>query len=333
MEVWVRLKAIKQGETLHIDFTGTSPQIKGFKNSSVSNTRSAVYVAVTSFLDPTIPRNEGTYRSISLHAPLGSLLNPRPPAPMTMCTVLPTHEIMHAVWQALSQADPRRACAGWGKISHCNMAGRRPDGSTYVMYHWGALPGAGAVEGRDGFNQIGPLNSLGKLTVPNCETYEQLYPVRFLRHELRVDAAGAGEFRGGTGVDYAVKVEAPAEYAFRGEGARTPSGHGVAGGASGKAGPIEVNAAAGWSVPAKQFSVENLGPVEIRIASPSGGGWGDPRRRDPALVLRDVRDGILSAATAREQYGVTLAPDGRSVDSDATRRARTSIHRAEGEAE
>ena len=154
-----------------MDFTGTDPEMKGFKNSSFANTRSAVYVAVTSFLDPAIPRNEGTYRPIELIVPLGSTLNPRPPAPMTMCTVLPAHEIIHACWRALGEADPERACAGWGKISHCNMAGRNmaarnmagPDGEggTYVMYHWSGLPAGGAVTGRDGFNQIGPLNSLG----------------------------------------------------------------------------------------------------------------------------------------------------------------------------
>jgi N-methylhydantoinase B len=311
-EIWIRVTITKTGDRLHIDYSGTDPQMKGFKNSSLSNTRSASYVALTSFLDADIPRNHGTYRCVTIDAPLGSVVNPRPPAPMTMCTVLPAHEIIHACWMALAKADPERACAGWGKINHCNMAGPTPSGGTYVMYHWGALPAAGAVKGRDGFDQIGPLNSLGKLTVPNCEVYEQLYPVRFLQHELRRDSAGVGQFRGGTGAIYRVLVEAEAEYAFRGEGQRTPSGYGVHGGRTGAAGATEFILTDGrpWQPP--QFGTGTLGPVEIRIESPAGGGWGDPGEREVDLVVRDVRDELLSREAALAQYGIKISADGRS---------------------
>jgi N-methylhydantoinase B len=320
-DVWVRVRITKRGDALTVDYTGTDPQIRGFKNSSLSNTRSATYVALTSFLDPEIPRNHGTYRGVEVIAPLGCLLNPRPPAPLTMCTVLPAHEIIHACWMALANAAPDRACAGWGKISHCNMAGPTPSGSTYVMYHWGALPGAGAVQGRDGFEQIGPLNSLGKLVVPNCETYEQLYPVRFVQHELRCDAAGAGEFRGGAGVDYRVIVEVEAEYAFRGEGQRTPSGYGVHDGTMGAAGHIVFKTdGRSWTPP--QFGAGRVGPTEIEINSPAGGGWGDPRQRPAEKVLLDVRNGVVSREAAREIYGVVLTADNRSIDWNETKRAR-----------
>ena len=228
---------------------GTDPQMKGFKNSSISNTRSATYVALTSFLDPEIPRNEGTYRCVEVDAPLGSVVNPRPPAPVTMCTVLPAHEIIHACWMALAKAAPERACAGWGKISHCNMAGADPSRAAPTSCTIGApCQRPAPCSGRDGFEQIGPLNSLGKLIVPNCETYEQLYPVRFVQHELRCDAAGPGKFRGGTGAAYHVLVEAEAEYAFRGEGQRTPSGYGVHGGGMGAAGSRRVHQADGKRV-------------------------------------------------------------------------------------
>lgn len=323
-EIWIRVRITKAGDSLRVDYGGTDPQMKGFKNSSLSNTRSATYVALTSFLDPDIPRNEGTYRCVSVEAPLGCLLNPRPPAPVTMCTVLPAHEIIHACWKALAQASPERACAGWGKISHCNMAGPTATGSTYVMYHWGALPAGGAVRGRDGFEQIGPLNSLGKLTVPNCETYEQLYPVRFLQHELRCNAAGAGRFRGGNGAAYRVMVEQEAEYAYRGEGQRTPSGYGVHGGECGREGSVRFIFADGTTWVPPQFGTGWLGPVEIEIESPAGGGWGPPRERDPELVLADVRDGLVSVEAARRSYGVALTADGRAVDRAATQALRSA---------
>ncbi len=321
-EIWYRVTLTIAGDAATVDFTGTDPQIEGFKNSSFANTRSAVYVALTSFLDPSIPRNEGTYRPITVVAPLGSTLNPRPPAPMTMCTVLPSHEIIQACWMALAQADPDRACAGWGKISHCNMAGADGAGGTYVMYHWGALPAGGAVAGRDGLNQIGPLNSLGNLVVPNCETYEQLYPVHFQRQEFRCDAAGPGRFRGGSGVDYACLVEGEAVYAFRGEGQRTPSGGGVRGGGAGAAGAAEVLPAGEAPFVPPQFAAARLGSLELRLSSPAGGGWGDPLTRDPEAVLRDLRDGLISAEAARETYGLAVSADGRRVDEAATARLR-----------
>ena len=317
-----QVKLIKKSDWLIVDFTGTDAQIKGFKNSSFSNTRSSVYVAITSFLGHTIPRNAGTYRPIEIVAPLGSVVNPKPPAPLTMCTVLPAHEIIHVSWMALAKADPARSCAGWGKICHWNMAGKNLDGSTYVMYHWGALPASGAVDGRDGFDQIGPLNSLGNLVVPNCETYEQIYPVHFLKHELRKDAAGAGKFRGGTGVNYEVRVTGDAEYAYRSEGKRTPSGYGTGGGKIGAPGHVIATLDDGTDIETPQFGVGQHGPLTLKISSPAGGGWGNPKERNPALVLSDVRDGLVSIQAAEHDYGVAINSDGKSIDIAHTQQLR-----------
>ena len=186
------------------------------------------------------------------------------------------------------------------------------------MYHWGALPAAGAVLGRDGFDQIGPLNSLGNLIVPNCETYEHLYPVHFVQHELRCDAAGPGQFRGGTGAVYRAVVEDEAEFAFRGEGQRTPSGFGALGGGFGAAGSVKFEFPGGrvWEPP--QFGAGRVGPATLTIHSPAGGGWGNPFIRDSELVFRDVRDGLLSREKAEEDYGVVLTPDDRAVDYSKT---------------
>jgi len=142
-----------------------------------------------------------------------------------------------------------------------------------------------------------------------------------MQHELRCDAAGPGEFRGGSGAAYHVIVEAEAEYAFRGEGQRTPSGYGVHGGGMGAAGNVEFHAGgAPWTPP--QFGTGRVGPTEIKIHSPAGGGWGDPKKRAADLVLLDVRNGIVSAQAARAVYGVAITADGRSVDIAATRALR-----------
>ena len=308
---------------LAVDFAGTSPQVRGFKNSSVANSTSAVFMSLASFFEPDLPKNEGTFRSVEIRLPEGTLVNARAPAPMTMNTVFVAHEIIHAMWKALAQALPDRASAGWSKAVHAVTAGLKDEdgkggGSRYVMYQWAGAPAGGGVEGRDGFHLIGHLITLGGLTLPNLETYEQLYPVRFKRQELRCDTAGAGRFRGGAGCDYEVEMFTPADYAFRGEGVGAPSSFGVAGGRAGAGGEVIITLADGTRIQAPKYGVERHGRGSYRALSPGGGGYGDPRTRDPARVLRDVRDGLVSVDRAEKDYAVAIAADGRNVDEGRT---------------
>jgi N-methylhydantoinase B len=113
IEVPVKVKVTVLGSNLVFDFTGSAPQIRGFKNSSLANTHSAVYVAVAAFLGPTLSRNSGAFRSVSIVAPLGTVINAPAPAPMTMNTIFPATDIVMACWKALATAGPARACAGW----------------------------------------------------------------------------------------------------------------------------------------------------------------------------------------------------------------------------
>ncbi|MBV8187800.1 MAG: hydantoinase B/oxoprolinase family protein [Alphaproteobacteria bacterium] len=314
---------------LIVDFAGTSDQVRGFKNSSIANSTSAVFMALASFFEPDLPKNEGAFRSVEIRLPEGTLVNARPPAAMTMNTVFVAHEIVHAVWKALGQALPERASAGWSKAVHSVTAGLRsdagrPNGERYVMYQWGGAPAGGGVEGRDGFHLIGHLITLGGLTLPNLETYEHLYPVRFHRQELRCDSAGPGRFRGGAGCDYEVEIFTPADYAFRGEGVGAPSSFGAAGGKAGVGGEVTLTLADGKTIHATKYGVQRFGPATYRALSPGGGGYGDPRTRDPQRVLRDVLDNIVSAEAAERDYGVALTTDGRSIDETRTAELRAA---------
>ena len=324
----VRVALTISGDALTVDFTGTDPQMKGFKNSSVANTFSSVCMALVSFLGPDIPRNEGTFRGVEIIMPEGTLVNALPPAAMTMNTVYIAYDIIHAIWKALSEADPSRSCAGWAKNVHPGTAGGIGSNRPFVTYHWNAMAGAGAAGERDGFNQIGLLVTLGGLTLPDIEVYEQLYPVRYLRSEFRCDTGGPGEWRGGTGVDYEAEVEVPAEYSLRGEGLHTPSGYGIDGGGWGKAGSLEIFPEDGEPIDPPQFGVRNYGPLRLKISSPGGGGRGHPFERDPERVLRDVRDGVVSGEAAAGTYGVVINGDGRSIDIEATQKRRSEAAHA-----
>jgi N-methylhydantoinase B len=312
-EVPINVTLRKIGSDIEVDFTGTSPQIAAFKNSSLANTHSAVYVAVSTLFDPEIPHNEGSYRMISVVAPEGSLVNPRPPAPVTYCTVYPAHEIIHCVWKALAQVLPARVSAGWGKAANPISVCRNEP-----LYHWHCLPAAGAIDGRDGFEQFGLLPTLGGLVIANVEVYEQCYPVEFDRWELRVDGGGPGKYRGGTGAECVVRILEPATHILRAEGLRTPSGFGICGGMDGKAGTNELAEAGAELRPAPPYGIIRTAPCQMRLCSAGGGGWGDPLERDPDAVRDDVRDGLVSTESARRDYGVILAGPEMKVDPDAT---------------
>ena len=326
----MRVTLTVAGERMTVDFTGTDPQMKGFKNSSIANTWSAVYTALASFLSPTLPGNEGTFRAVDIIAPEGTLVNPRPPAPMTMNTIAPAVEIIHAVWRALGQADPARGCAGWGKNSVPTMAGRDDDDMPFVMYHWAGAIGTGAVDGRDGFNANGGLMALGALYLPDLERYEQTYPVRFLRQAFRTDGGGAGFYRGGTGIDYAVEVERPAVLSLRGEGLNTPSGFGIEGGGTGQAGRMRIELGDGEEILPDKYGILPVGPMTLELEAAGGGGWGDPLGRDPCLVRRDVRDGTVSGGAAADLYGVVFKENSHSIDDVATEALRDRLRRARG---
>jgi N-methylhydantoinase B len=196
------------------------------------------------------------------------------------------------------------------------------DGEGYVMYHWGGSSAAGAVKGRDGFDQLGLLVSLGGLTLPNLELYEQLYPVHFRELELRAGAAGAGEYRGGTGVTYEVAVTEPAKWGFRGEGLFTPTGFGLNGGSPGKPATATLDPAGPGERSAPQYGIEELPPCVFRMESPAGGGWGNPLHRDPVAVQRDVMSELLSIEEARAIYGVVIKPETGEADQIATAATR-----------
>lgn len=304
----VRLSITNDGKELTVDFTGTDAQLKGFKNSSFANTCSAVYLAVVSTLGAHIPRNEGAYRPIKILAPKGTLVNPNFPAPVTMCTTYPAHQIVHAAWKALAQAVPDLACAGWGRASHCNTSGKGRDGSFYVAYQWLGMSGAGAVEGRDGFETLGHMATLGGLTLPDVETFEMSYPFNVIRNELRLDGGGPGRFRGGTGALVELDVIGEAEYSYRGEGNGTVTSFGADGGLPGDAGTCRIVFPDGTIYNPPQYGVEKHGSLRLLVSSGGGGGFGDPFEREPERVREDVLDGLVSLEAAEAQYGVVCGP-------------------------
>ena len=328
-EIPIYLKLTKKGTSITADFSGSSPQIKGYKNSPISNTHSALYTGISSLVDPNIPHNEGSYRPIKIVAPEGSVVNASFPAPVTLCTVFPAHEIIHCVWKSIHKKLPDKVSAAWAKTAYPITAGYDEKNEFFVIYHWLGGPGTGAVMGRDGLDLIGNLPTLGALTIPNLEHYEQDYPVHFIRQEIRKDGGGPGKWRGGTSVNYEVKIKSPISCSTRGESCRTVTSFGLNKGKHGSIAKVlyKENGNSKW-VTLPQYKNIELLPGTLKIEGAGGGGFGNPFQRPIKSVLQDVKNGIVSIKSALIDYVVCVSSKNFVVDESLTKKIRMKKIRA-----
>ncbi|MCG8545173.1 MAG: hydantoinase B/oxoprolinase family protein [Alphaproteobacteria bacterium] len=286
-----------KGSDLTVDLSGSDPQVESFLNSSVANTRSAVLVALAVLLDPDIPKNEGMARPIQIVTREGTIVHPRPGAPVTMSTSHCGNEIIEAVVVALSQACPERAMGGWSRRLRIALRGANPRNDRPFIWHmFHARPGGGASSAGDGWHNAGEWHSAGGLKFGSVEVAETRFPLYFRRHEFRPDSGGDGRFVGGAGCDLEMilETEAPAVANVAGDGARHGA-RGMLGGADG-APHRYVMRPPGADKIALASKVEGL-PVPpgtvFEIHSGGGGGWGPAEQRDPAARQRDRENGLV----------------------------------------
>ncbi len=182
--------------------------------------------------------------------------------------------------------------------------------------------GLGARATGDGPDATGAFVLGGRTAVLQVEPYEAQYPVMIEHVRARADSGGAGEHRGGLGIDTRVRLLDTAELVVRGDRMVLPP-PGRAGGGPGEAGFWHIERADGTvDVLAHRQSHVRLASGDVfRIGTSGGGGLGDPRRRDPEAVARDVRARRVSTAAARDVYGVVVDHEGL-VDDAATRELR-----------
>ncbi|MEM7429735.1 MAG: hydantoinase B/oxoprolinase family protein [Pseudomonadota bacterium] len=298
-DIAIRAAVTVAGSDLTIDLGGSAPQVESFLNSSWANTRSAVLVALSMLLDPEVPKNEGMARPVSILAPEGTIVNPRPGAPVTMCTSHCSNEIIEAVVVALSNVCPDRAMGGWGRRLRVALKGLNPrNGRPFIWHLFHARPGGGASSMGDGWHNAGEWHSAGGLKFGSVEVAETRFPLFFKHHEFRPGSGGDGEFVGGAGCDLemTVETEAPAVANIAGDGLRYGA-RGMAGGADGRAHDYLMHEPGGRSEQLKS-KMEGLavpaGAV-FEIHSGGGGGWGDPDKRDQNARRRDAENGLSPA--------------------------------------
>ncbi|WP_068799537.1 hydantoinase B/oxoprolinase family protein [Pseudonocardia sp. HH130630-07] len=310
------------GDRIALDFTGTGREAVVAINVVRSALEATVYYALKAALDPGIPANGGFFDSVTITAPVGCLVNPREPAPVAARTDA-CQRVADVVFAALATAVPEIPAGSHSSITYINFSGV---GDGFYVYPEVIAGGSGAGPELDGLDAV-QVHVTNSSNLP-IEALEAEYPLLAERYLLVPDSGGAGRRRGGLAVRRDIRIlSESAEFSAHAD-RQSIGPHGVHGGADGTPGRFTVVRTDGSEerLPGGRVSGVRLREGDVmRVESPGAGGYGDPRERDPALVLRDVLDGRVSPEAARDRYRVRLvdSPDGLRVDDAATAAARS----------
>jgi N-methylhydantoinase B len=321
----LRVTVTKSRDHMSVDWTGSSPQVKGAINNTLSFTKSASYCAIRSVLPANIPNNDGVFRAIEVTAPPGTIANGVLPA---ACAArgLTGFRMVDCMFGALSQMLPDKvfACSDGGNTG-ISIGGwdaeRRP--FIYVDFTccaWGARPYADGLDGNS--------NIYANMASQSIEVTETEQPIEITAYEFIPDAMGPGKFRGGAPFRRDYRFLAEEGILQVRSDRRDFRPYGLYGGGPGKPSMNYLNPdGENRLMPSKLTMTIRRGDV-FRHEVAGAGGWGDPLERDPAMVLRDVRNELVSLAAARADYGVALVENPLAVDEAATGTLRERLRRA-----
>jgi len=319
----LNVSLIVSGDQVVIDWTGSSPQVKGGINSPLPFTKAAAYTALRSIMSSDIPNCHGYTRPIKIIAPEGSITNPVLPAPCGARGITGLRMI-DCLFGALSEAVPNRVAAdGWGGPSLPTFASFR-DGKPFVftetlMGTWGAIA---YNDGQDGVPHMGGNQS----NVP-IEMIELDYPLRIEEYGLVKDTGGAGKYRGGLSVIRSYRaLEDDIMLSIRSDKRKFPP-HGLFGGKEGEPSMSILKSGKDERIiPTLTTQPLYLKQNDLfQHVMAGGGGYGDPLEREPNLVLKDVIEEKISLNNASENYGVVIIKNSKnkfSIDIDATNKLR-----------
>jgi N-methylhydantoinase B len=322
----IKVRIIKQADEMTIDLSQLSPQVAGYFNSGPSTGYSCAQVAYKCLTSPTdYPINEGSFRSLKVIVPDGTIVSAVKPAAMRMWMTFPM-TVVDTVFKALSEAIPDRvAAAHHADLVIGGIHGINPVDSSFFIAIIGPNGGGwGAKLNEDGMNAVVCSNDGDTHNSP-CELLEIKYPILIEKHELRTDSGGAGRHRGGLGAEVVLCALSPLMF-----NAMVDRQHcrpwGLHGGLPGFGNRVAVESR-GESLGNGQNSKLRglrLSPDDrVTLCAGGGGGFGPPVERDAERVAQDVREGYVSRESARDHYGVVLDDDGRANS------AKTEILRAE----
>ena len=259
-DIALAAKVTIDGDSMAIDFEGTSPAVPGNVNCPLAVARSACYFALRVLLPADVPANAGTYAPLTIEAPAGSLVSAQRPSAVVAGNVETSQRVADTVLAALAHAVDLPA-AGQGTMNNLVIGGA---GWTYYETIGGGQGGSASGPGASGVH-VGMSNTLNT----PVEALELEYPMRIERYELVDGSGGDGEHRGGDGIERSVRLLEPASLSLLTDRRR----HGPLGAAGGEHGSPGINSLNGEELPAKAGRELSEGDV-VSVRTPGGGGYG-----------------------------------------------------------
>jgi len=305
----IRMQIVKRGgpadATLTFDMTGSSPPCQGPMNSVIATTKSSIYLAIKHVF-PEVPLNAGTFEPLHIIEPHDTFLYARYPRPVSGCAAEVSQRIAEAVFSALTHAIPERLFAApAGTSGNLALGGVDPERNRpYVMY---VISGGGYGGHPHGDGISNGCSTIGISKTTPIEVMEQYYPVLFEEYSLHEGSGGAGKHRGGFGVNYTIRLrrgEARASMVMD-HGRVGPQG--ALGGADGGVNRVTIEQEGKTYRPphlSKDQAIVMQQGDRIHVSTPGGGGYGDPRERDPAAIAQDVARGYYTPEEIEDRFGI-----------------------------
>ena len=307
----IRMKVTKSGGAedakLRFDMSDSSPPCRGPMNSVIATTKSSIYLAVKHVF-PEVPINAGTFAPLEIVEPHDTFLYAKYPRPVSGCAAEVSQRIAEAVFAALSKAIPEQLFAApAGTSGNLGVGGTDPKtGQSYVMY---VISGGGYGGNPHGDGISNGCSTIGISKTTPVEIMEQRYPILFEEFSLNEGSGGAGEHRGGFGVNYKIRIrrgEAVASMVMD-HGRTGPQG--AIGGSDGGVNRVRILRDGQAYVPPHlskdQGIALGVGDV-IEVSTPGGGGYGEPAQRPVAQIERDIMRGYYTREEAERMFGVAL---------------------------
>ena len=274
----VRIKAAItiKGDKATVDFTGSAPQVRGPINAVEAITVSAVYYVFRCLIPSDVPASWGILQPIQVIAPLGTIVNARPPAPVAGGNVETSQRIVDTLLLALSKAGAPVPAASQGTMNNLTIGGTDSRTGKPFAYYETVAGGSGARTGLDGLDAI-HTHMTNSLNTP-AEAMEYAYPMRVRQYSIRRKSGGKGAYRGGDGIVRELELLSDAQVTILSDRRKTRP-YGLQGGEAGKAGSTVLVSVKGNRELTSKDSVQAKKGDRIRIETPGGGGFGRQRKK------------------------------------------------------
>ncbi len=322
--LYIDMQIRKQEGELYFDMSKSSPPCLGPMNSVIATTKSSIYLAMKHIF-PEVPINAGTFEPLHIKEPEGTFLYAKYPRPVSGCAAEVSQRIAEAVFSALVNAIPEQLFAApAGTSGNFCLGGFDPEKQrNYIMY---VISGGGYGGNVNGDGLSNGCSTIGISKTTPIEVMEQYYPVLFDEYSLHEGSGGAGQQRGGFGVNYKVRLRRGTARASMVMDHGRVGPQGVLGGEDGGVNQVRIERSNETYIPPHLSKDQGI-PIEvgdtISVSTPGGGGYGPAWERNPALVQRDVQRGYYTSEQAVERFGVVFEEGKTDLDLEATANLRT----------